>query len=240
MARLSRYFFPAGIRRLAKPVFSELKLFIRSWLNILLPHKLYRYMRFLRQPDKKLHLCCGSKIFQGWINIDMNPKGDLTLDLREGLPFTDNSVELIYTEHALEHFYREHDAPYLLRECLRVLKPGAWIRVTVPDASLFLNYYVGRLDPDTAEKIKQNHKRFHGTAMDVVNSAFRWKHQHFYMYDEETLGMLLSEVGFVDIQRREFCQSIVQDFVGLDLENRRHHTLYMEARKPPSVREEPN
>ena len=62
--------------------------------------------RFLNQPDKKLHLGCGSKIFEGWINIDMNPKGDFTLDLREGLPFADNSVELIYTEHSLEHFYR--------------------------------------------------------------------------------------------------------------------------------------
>ena len=237
MARLSRYFFPCGIRRLAKPVLSELKLFIRSWLNILLPNKLFRYIRLLHQPDKKLHLGCGSKIFHGWINIDMNPKGNLTIDLREGLPFSDDSVELVYMEHALEHFYREHDAPFLLRECLRVLKPGTWIRITVPDASIFLNYYVGRLDPEVAEKIKQNHIRFHGTPMDVVNSGFRWKHQHHYMYDEETLGMLLSEVGFVNIQRQEFNQSIEQDFIGLDLENRRHLTLYMEAQKPPSVME---
>jgi predicted SAM-dependent methyltransferase len=169
----------------------------------------------------------------------MNPKGDFTLDLREGLPFADNSVELIYTEHSLEHFYREHDAPFLLGECLRVLKPDAWIRITVPDASLFLNYYIGRLDSATTEKIKQSHNKFHGTAMDVVNSAFRWKHQHLYMYDEETLRMLLSDVGFVDIQRQEFCQSMIQELVGLDREDRRHQTLYMEARKPlTSIREE--
>ena len=165
----------------------------------------------------------------------MNPKGDLTLDLREGLPFADNSVELIYSEHALEHFYREHDAPFLLRECLRVLKPGSWMRITVPDASLYLNYYIGRLDPSIAGRIKQSHNRFHGTAMDVVNSAFRWKHQHYYMYDEETLRMLLSEVGFVDIQKQEFRQSAVQAFMGLDLEERRYQTLYIETRKPVSL-----
>ena len=239
MARVSRYFLPAGIRRLAKPVFSELKLFIRVWLNLLLPHRLYRYRRFLHQPEKKIHLGCGSKIFPDWINIDMNPKGDFTLDLREGLPFADNSVELIYTEHALEHFYREHDAPFLLAEALRVLKPGAWIRITVPDAAVSLAYYTGRLDPARAEKLEQSHNRFHGTAMDVVNSAFRWKHQHRYMYDEETLRMLLSDVGFVDIQRLEFRQSMIQEFVGLDLEERSHQTLYMEARKPlSSIREE--
>jgi predicted SAM-dependent methyltransferase len=168
----------------------------------------------------------------------MNPKGDFTLDLREGLPFADNSVELIYTEHSLEHFYREHDAPFLLAECLRVLKPGAWIRITVPDASVFMKYYTGQLDTATAEKIRQSHNRFHVTAMDVVNSAFRWKHQHLYMYDEETLRMLLRDVGFVNIQRREFCQSPVKEFVGLDLEERRHDTLYMEAQKIlPSNRE---
>lgn len=236
MARLSRYFLPSGIRRLAKPVFSELKLFVRSWLNIIIPHRLYRYIRFLHQPGKKLHLGCGSKIFEGWINIDMNPKGDFTLDLREGLPFADNSVELIYTEHSLEHFYREHDAPFLLGECLRVLKPGARVRITVPDGALFLDYYAGGLDPATADKIRQNHNRFHGTAMDVVNSAFRWKHQHLYMYDEETLRMFLNDVGFVDIQRREFNQSANQELAGLDLEERRHETLYMEASKPRSPR----
>ena len=232
MARLSRYFLPSGIRRLAKPVFSELKLFARTWLNILLPHRLYHYILYLHQPGKKLHLGCGSKIFPEWINIDMNPKGDFTLDLREGLPFADNSVELIFTEHSLEHFHREHDAPFLLEECLRVLKPGCWIRITVPDGALFLDYYTGRVDPATAEKIKQGHNRFHGTTMDVVNSAFRWKHQHLYMYDEETLGMLLSDIGFLDIQRREFNQSSIEELAGLDLEERRHETLYMEACKP--------
>jgi predicted SAM-dependent methyltransferase len=54
----------------------------------------------------------------------MNRKGDLTIDLREPLPFADGSARSIYSEHTLEHFYREHDAPNLLRECHRVLAPG--------------------------------------------------------------------------------------------------------------------
>ena len=90
MARLSLYFLSLGIRRLAKPIFSKLKLFIRTWLNILLSHRLYR----------------------------------------------------------------EHDAPFLLAECLRVLKPGAWIRVTVPDAPVFMKYYTEQLDTARAEKIR--------------------------------------------------------------------------------------
>ena len=208
---------------------SELKLLIRTWLNLLLPHRLVRYRRLLRQSHIKLHVGCGSKRFSGWINIDMNPKGDLTLDLREGLPFADGSVARIYTEHTLEHFYREHDAPFLLRECLRVLEPGGRIRITVPDAAAFVDYYTGRLDQATADAIGKAHARFNGTPMDVLNSGFRWKHQHLYMYDEETLRALLEEVGFANIDRRAYRDSDVSDFVGLDLPERRFETLYIEA-----------
>lgn len=232
IARLSRYVLPRGIRRLWKPAFSELKLFVRTWLNVLLPQRLVRYRRILRQPDKHIHVGCGSKLFPGWINVDMNPKGDFTADLREGLPFRTNDVELIYTEHALEHFYREHDAPFLLRECLRVLKPGGWIRITVPDAQIFLDYYQGKLEPQTAELLGKKHHCFNGTRLDAVNSGFRWKHQHHYMYDEETLRALLEEIGFDEIERRRFRSSPIEAFRNLDLETREIETLYMEARKP--------
>ena len=233
IARASRYVLPHGIRRLGKPIFAELKLFVRTWLNVLLPWRLLRYRRFLRQPHKKLHLGCGSKLFSGWINIDMNPKGDFTLDLREGLPFADNSVERIYTEHSLEHFYREHDGPFLLRECLRVIEPGGWIRITVPDAQIFLDFYQDKLDPQTAETIARTHRSFGGTRLDVVNKAFRWKHQHLYMYDAQTLAALLEEIGFTEIEHREFRTTPIEEFRDLDLESRRVETLYMEARKPP-------
>jgi len=236
MSRLSGYFFPVGIRRLWKPAFIELKLFVRVWLNFLLPHRLIRYRRLLRKPSQNLHLGCGSKIFDGWTNVDMNPKGDLTLDLREGLPFRDNSVQLIYSEHMFEHFYREHDGPFLLKECYRCLKPGGCMRITVPDAAAFIDYYVGKLDPATAGIFRAGHSRFHRTRMDVVNSAFRWKHQHFYMYDEETLQKLLEEVGFVDVKRHGFRQSGLEELGRLDSDQRNPGTLYMDACKPVTER----
>jgi predicted SAM-dependent methyltransferase len=233
MARASRYFWPRGLRRLWSPIAAELKLFARTWLNVLLPHRLLRYRRLLAQPRKRLHVGCGSRRFEGWINLDMNPKGDFTLDLREGLPFRDASVECIYSEHALEHFDRDEDAPFLLGECLRVLRPGGRIRLTVPDGAAFIDYYVGRLDPERAEAIAKTHSRYHGTPMDVVNSAFRWKHQHRYIYDEPTLRALLEELGFAEVERRGFGDTEVDDFRGLDLPERRFETLYLEARRPP-------
>lgn len=232
MARWTRYVLPQGFRRLGRPLVSEIKLFARVWLNVLLPWRLLRYRRIINLPIQNVHFGCGSRRFEGWTNVDMNRKGDFTADLREGLPFRDNSVALMYSEHTLEHFYREHDGPYLLSECLRCLVPGGTLRITIPDAEAYIAYYNGDIDEETGADMKRVHARFHGTRMDVVNSAFRWKHQHFYMYDEETMRKLLEELGFVDITRHNYGESDNPELAKADSEMRRYGTLYMQGRKP--------
>jgi predicted SAM-dependent methyltransferase len=197
-----------------------------------LVHRYLRHRRLRRRSQVKLHLGCGSNVFPGWTNVDMNRKGDLTVDFREGLPFRGESVRLIFSEHTLEHLYREHDAPHLLGECFRCLEPGGLMRIVVPDTAAFIAYYAGTLEPEAAADIQRSHARFHGTRMDAVNSGFRWKHQHLYMYDEETLRRLLEEIGFVDIQHREFRSSAVDEMSHVDDQRRRFGSLYMEARKP--------
>jgi hypothetical protein len=64
------------------------------------------------------------------------------------------------------------------------------------------------------------------TLMHHVNYWFRQDGLHRYAYDAETLGQVMSDVGFVDVRRREFDPD-------LDSEKRRLlHSLYMEGRKP--------
>jgi predicted SAM-dependent methyltransferase len=231
MATVTRYLLPRGVRRLPGPFLGEMKLWARVWLNLILPHRLVRYLRATRARGQKLHLGCGSRRFPGWLNLDMNPKGDITLDLREPLPFADGSALAVYSEHTLEHFYREHDAPNLLRECHRVLAPGGLLRVTVPDGEVFLRYYSGELAPDEREALRLAHSRFGAKRMDIVNSGFRWKHQHHYMYDFETMKDLLEEAGFRDIVRRSYRTGADAEIAEHDAEARRHGTLYVEARK---------
>lgn len=74
MARWTRYFLPAGIRRLRKPIAMEAKLFARVWLNILLPWRLLKYRQILAAPRQNLHVGCGSRVFEGWTNLDMTPR----------------------------------------------------------------------------------------------------------------------------------------------------------------------
>jgi predicted SAM-dependent methyltransferase len=80
-----------------------------------------------------LHLGCGPKYLPGFLNIDGNlfNKIDIWLDVRNGLPFSSNSVDSVYSTHMFEHFYPD-ELKRLLQECARVLKPGGGVRLIVP------------------------------------------------------------------------------------------------------------
>src|SRR2546430_12396547 len=61
--------------------------------------------------DLRLHLGCGPNHKAGWLNIDlMDEVADLSLDLREPLPFADGSVKHVYSEHAFEHLTYPYEA----------------------------------------------------------------------------------------------------------------------------------
>jgi SAM-dependent methyltransferase len=65
--------------------------------------------------------------------IDLYEGAGLRLDLREPMPFLDNSCAMVHSEHFLEHLAYPHDAMRFLTECFRVLRPGGVFRVGVPD-----------------------------------------------------------------------------------------------------------
>ena len=50
----------------------------------------------------------------------------------EGLPFADESFDLVLADHVIEHV-QEADAPGVANEVLRVLKPGGWFAARTPN-----------------------------------------------------------------------------------------------------------
>lgn len=60
----------------------------------------------------KLHIGCGRYHLEGWVNIDIREiKGvDVICDITQGLPFEEESVDLIFSEHVFEHFTIEKQA----------------------------------------------------------------------------------------------------------------------------------
>ncbi|MFA4942877.1 MAG: methyltransferase domain-containing protein [Patescibacteria group bacterium] len=104
----------------------------------------------------KLHFGCGPRILKDWVNIDLffEPfadylkfygdkyyseavRGDQSdfyaVDItRTGLPFADDSVDLIFHEDFIEHLSQKDQIIFLAETC-RVLKPGAVHRINTPN-----------------------------------------------------------------------------------------------------------
>ena len=105
-----------------------------------------------------LNLGCGATFHPEWINIDLvsTTPEVRAVDVRQALPFAADSFDAVYHAHVLEHFEAQAGQK-LLRECLRVLKPGGTLRVVVPDLEQISELYLDRLrksragDPRSAE-----------------------------------------------------------------------------------------
>jgi predicted SAM-dependent methyltransferase len=69
----------------------------------------------------------------------------LGANLLKGVPFADNSVDVVYHSHVLEHFW-DTDGLSFMKECFRVLKPNGIIRVVVPDLEQIVRVYLTNLE----------------------------------------------------------------------------------------------
>lgn len=175
----------------------------------------------------KLNLGCGSQTKVGFLNIDLFPGGDITLDLRLGLPFASDCCELIFSEHFFEHFDYPEPISFLFRECLRVLRPNGELKFSVPDTEWPLHDYRDGLEAPYFQACDRHkwHPANCTTRLEHVNHHFRQGTEHRYAYDFETVEKVLKEAGFIDIQRREYDAS-------LDAKRREVGSLFVFARKP--------
>lgn len=77
----------------------------------------------------KLHLGCGKRRFEGWLNCDLH-NSDMNFDIRR-LPFEDNSADEIMAIHVVEHFYVT-EILSILKEWRRALKPEGKMTLELP------------------------------------------------------------------------------------------------------------
>lgn len=175
----------------------------------------------------KLNLGCGSHCKPGFLNVDLFPGGDVTLDLRRGLPFESDCCEIVFSEHCFEHFDHPEPISLLFRECLRVLRPGGELSFSVPETEWPLHDY--RDGPDAPYFLACARYKWHPpsceTRLEHINYHFRQGTEHRYAYDLETADKMLSKAGFVQIRRRDYDPSI-------DSKHREWGSLFITARKP--------
>ncbi len=184
----------------------------------------------------------------------------LVHNLAQGIPFEADSVDVVYHSHLFEHLDRDIAEPFLL-EIKRVLKPGGVVRIVVPDLQRLCTEYlehVARCGEDAAEV--PNHDRYvapiieqcvrresYGSSQQkpglrflenvILGDARRRGETHQWMYDEFNLSALLTRLGYQDLRRQTYPQSMVSDWLsyGLDTNDAggeyKPGSLYLEARK---------
>jgi len=96
---------------------------------------------------KLLNLGCGSRYNKDWINIDFvsNNKDILAFNLLKGIPYKDDTFDVVYHSHLLEHFSKK-DAVGFIKECYRVLKSGGVIRIATPNLEEIVKNYTKYLN----------------------------------------------------------------------------------------------
>lgn len=122
-------------------------------------------------------------------------------DLRHGIPYSDNSVDLIRISHLIEHLTLE-EAKNLMREMFRVLIPGGLVRIATPDLDIIIKHYYNR-DMSFFNAVEQPVEYIQAPTIGEKFSRllFSGDYQHKAVYTFETLKNFLEQAGFTKIFR---------------------------------------
>lgn len=235
----------ALLRRLLKPFLlrifpqSALSMLATEWHFFTVRRRLPALRRrFAGQTGLWVNFGAGGAGREGWVNVDgfQQPGVNCLLDGRAPMPFADGSVAGLYSEHFFEHLGYPEEAGAFLRECHRVLQPGAVLRLIVPDGEAYLNAY-GEPGWDALAIIRplnpahqDPYGRSFATKMELVNEVFRQGGEHKFAYDYETLELQLKRAGFTRVSRSQFGESADPKLL-LDFTHRACESLYVEARR---------
>ena len=145
--------------------------------------------------DLRLHIG-GVHPRQGWkiLNIQPGPHVDFVGSCTDLGEFATSSVAEVYASHVFEHLGYQSELPEVLRSLKRILKPGGYLRLSVPDLDLLCRMFT---HPDLPL-----YARFH--LMRVMYGGQIDKFDfHKVGFTKEILADFLLREEFEDIQRVE-------------------------------------
>lgn len=151
----------------------------------------------------KLHVGCGDKHLEGYINIDIRyqPGVDQVNDIKFLRRYQSNSVEVIYACAVLEHFTR-WEYKHVLKRWHEILIPGGVLRLSVPGFDKAVEHYV-------------KHRDLRVLIGMLYGGQDYEQNFHHYIWDMQTLTDDLTEVGFEKIYEYDWRQtdhSDIDDF----------------------------
>ncbi|MBF0624978.1 MAG: methyltransferase domain-containing protein [Magnetococcales bacterium] len=150
----------------------------------------------------RLNLGCGDKILPGYLNVDVaasrsGERPDLLCDLSGALPLPDSVADEILAVHLIEHFC-QWQVGDVLREWLRVLKPGGRLVLECPNLL------------QACREILDNPHQTTGPGPEgqrtlwVLYGDPAWKDPlmiHRWAYTPQSLAREMAAVGLTDIRR---------------------------------------
>ncbi|MFT6354025.1 MAG: ubiquinone/menaquinone biosynthesis C-methylase UbiE [Cryomorphaceae bacterium] len=188
------------------------------------------------------------------------PENIMVHNLKKGIPFENNSIDVVYHSHVFEHIPKQQ-AEKFQNEVIRVLKPGGIQRIVIPDMEILCSELINHIIrcDDSEDEIKKHdnyidniigqciQEQSVGTMRQpklqsvfeklLLGSAKKRGQTHQWMYDRINLKQLLKKSGFSNIRHLSYNLSDIRNWnsYGLDLNKDKSaykkRSLYMECTK---------
>jgi predicted SAM-dependent methyltransferase len=187
----------------------------------------------LKGPGLCLDIGPGPNMLPHNINLDYEwrPGLDVCCDITKGLPFPNNYVGSIFSEHCIEHI-PQRDAVWVFSEFFRIMQPGAWLRIIVPDLDIYLDQLAAAKRNQPYSMPYANDDKINGLYTPAMSlNRIMHDHGHCFIYDFDTICKMLSAAKFINVQKSKFGDSPI-NALALDSENRAVESLYVNAQKP--------
>jgi predicted SAM-dependent methyltransferase len=106
---------------------------------------------------KYINLGCGVHFHEDWVNVDFTVTGRNVIahNLNFGIPFQNDSFDIVYHSHVLEHFSKRN-AEFFIRECYRIMKNDGIMRIVVPDLEQIIIEYQKQLQLAISGEVKSD------------------------------------------------------------------------------------
>jgi len=136
----------------------------------------------------------GQETKEGWkvFNVQDGPHVDFLGDCRDLSQFENGSVDRIYASHVFEHLSYSGEIQSVLSQCLRILKPGGQLMVSVPNIGVLCQLFVQ--DVTTTEQRYQLMRMMFGGQVDPFDF-------HKAGYIEDFMSQFMEEAGFSGSER---------------------------------------
>lgn len=149
--------------------------------------------------------------YYGWTNtdnIDMSSFAEHNgyifrrHDANTPFPIKDETIDFIFSSHMLEHLTRNNGIVFL-KECHRIMKYGAVIRIAVPDVEMLMDDYING-DLDFLKHISPGAE---AAICDIDKFSEVALMNHHQIFDRCKLTTLLKAVGFSDVREHSAFES---------------------------------